>query len=120
MPTSSVNCNNLLQVDTLPLNARQLCGFKAENDPTDRHVKSLGHQDIKRVMSDWQKTNSPLWSYWGKLLGEVNGLKYYQMDAILYEYSPWIAYGLPYSRHQAVDEMHSVCKYENFVLSNGT
>ena len=103
--TSCLKLKKTLQVDTVDLNAGQLCGTRNANDPDPNNPKPPDHPDISRVLTDWQRTNSPLWSYWGKLLGKRGGLRNYKLPSLRCENSIFFAYGLP------DDETQSVCRY---------
>ena len=88
----------------MDLNTGQLCGIRKENDPDPNSRKALDHPDISRVLTDWQKTNSPLWSYWGKLLKiKSGGLRSYKLPSTRCLNDMFFTYGLP------DDEIQSVC-----------
>ena len=87
------------QVDTKDLNGDFLC------NPPDIRLNKKG---ANRVLSDWMKTSSPLWSYWGKLFqNQFSGLRDYPLPKTrcTTDNIPLIFnYGLPW------DEADSLCK----------
>ena len=76
--------------------------MRSENDPDPNNPKNINDPDISRVLGDWRRTNSPLWSYWGKLLGKSGGLRNYKLPSLHCENFVFFAYGLPDAETQSV------------------
>ena len=84
-------------MDTKDLNVDYLCS------PPNKYDK----RGANRVLEHWMKTSSPLWSYWGKLFQNAEGLRGYTLPktrctpvSIPLKFN----YGLPW------DETDSMCK----------